>query len=138
MGDWFRVATMPGMCARAECAMLAATFSRLDVVVPSHLSSGVSDVKLKEANDNIGRYYFDRHMWVKASDYFQKIQKWDMVAKCLIRLEQWQELRLLVDTKVADTSRELLCEIGECCCCCRLFGSSLIPTRRCIQEHRPC
>ena len=69
---------------------------------------------LKTANENIGQYYFDRQMWLKSSDYFKKIQKWDMVARCLVRLEQWQELRLLCDSKIADTSRELLCDIGAC------------------------
>jgi len=47
MGDWFRVAAMPG----------------------------TSDAMLKQANENIGQYYFDRQMWVKASDYFKKVQR---------------------------------------------------------------
>ena len=72
----------------------------------------MGDATLKTANENIGQYYFDRQMWLKSSDYFKKIQKWDMVARCLVRLEQWQELRLLCDSKIADTSRELLCDIG--------------------------
>ena len=85
MGDWFRVAAMPGC----------------------------SDSMLKQANDNIGQYYFDRQMWLKACDYFKKVQRWDMIAMCFVRLEQWQELRLMAETKIPDTSRELLSTIGN-------------------------
>jgi len=42
-----------------------------------------------------------------------QVQRWDMIALCFVRLEQWQELRLLAETKVPDTSRELLSTIGE-------------------------
>ena len=114
---------------------LAATLPRL---VPQRVFPGVGDATLKTANENIGHYYFDRQMWVKASDYFKKIQKWDMVARCFVRLEQWQELRLLVDTKIADTSRELLCDIGACRCCRSPFSFSLNPLRHCLQERWPC
>ena len=79
---------------------------------------------LKLANENIGQYYFDRQMWLKSSDYFKKIQKWDMVARCLVRLEQWQELRLLCDSKIADTSRELLCDIGAWCAAAAVDSAS--------------
>ena len=67
---------------------------------------------MKLASENIGQYYFDRQMWVKASEYFKKVQNWDMVARCFVRLEQWLELRQLAETKIADTSRELLSDIG--------------------------
>ncbi len=74
---------------------------------------------LKLANENIGLYYFDRQIWPKACEYFKKVQKWDMMARCLVRMEKWQELRLLAETKISDTSRELLSDIGACCCCCQ-------------------
>jgi hypothetical protein len=79
-------------------------------------------------------------MWVKAGEYFKKVANWDMLARCFMRLEQWQELRLLAETKIADTSRELLSDIGACVLLLPPFALPLrlSPRRLRLQERRPC
>jgi hypothetical protein len=111
-GDWFRVAAMPGQ-AKSTTLRAVKFMCFFSSLPPSPLAySGSSDALLRLANENIGQYYFDRQMWAKADEYFQKVQRWDMVARCFVRLERWQELRILAETKIPDTSKELLAYIG--------------------------
>ncbi|CAD7700281.1 unnamed protein product [Ostreobium quekettii] len=86
LGDWFRVEELV-----AEC--------------------GSGDATLVAAWNNIGEYYFDRHDWYKAAQYYSQAKNSEKLVKCLCALEDYEGLEKLLH--VLPDGSPLLLEIRE-------------------------
>lgn len=73
--------------------------------------SGGNDTVLQNAWGEIGEYYWDRHLYDKAAQYYRLAKRWPELAQCYVKLEEFSKLNEL--SEELPEGHSLLKKLGE-------------------------